>query len=55
MDIKFQVVDDDEQTYGTFKTLEDAYEEALENAIEFEKDMFIKKITTKIVKCVIPE
>lgn len=54
MVVKFKVVSEHEEIYGTFSKLEDAREIAQEMADEYGKDLYIKKITSEIVECIMP-
>ena len=54
-DIKFIVEDEGGYKHGTFSKPEDAEEHAKETADDRRIDLFIKKVTTEIIDCVIPD
>ena len=54
MEIKFKITGGNGIFYGTFSKLEDAQEIAQEMADILQEDMFIEKIITEMVDCVIP-
>jgi hypothetical protein len=54
-DIKFIVEDEGGYKHGSYSKPEDAEEYAKEIADDRRIDLFIKKITTEIVDCVIPD
>ena len=53
MEIKFKVTDENDKYYGTYSKLEHAIEYAEIEAEDEGKDMFIYKITTELVDCVV--
>jgi hypothetical protein len=53
--IRFIVEDEGGYKYGSFSKIEDAEEQAQEEADERRADLFVKKETTEIVRCVIPD
>lgn len=53
MSEKFLVVDENDNRYGTYSKLEYAMENAKVDAEDYGKDMFVYKVTTELIDCII--